>query len=212
MTAADCRIIVFAKTPVPGQVKTRLIPSLGAPGAGNLYEQLILHSLSMAIKAQIGFVDLWCTPSAQHPFFSRCAQRFQINLFNQTEGDLGSRMAHAFHETLKRTTRALLIGTDCPSLMVDDLREAADILGQGIDAVIGPAEDGGYILIGLRRSVPDLFTGIPWGTGSVLEQTRERLRELRWKWHELSERWDVDRPEDVERLKREGYLKEALKK
>jgi uncharacterized protein len=212
MTAADCRIIIFAKAPVPGQVKTRLIPSLGAQGAGNLYEQLILHSLSTAIEAQIGFVDLWCTPSAQHPFFSQCAQRFQTNLFNQTEGDLGSRMAHAFHETLKRTRQALLIGTDCPSLMVDDLREAADVLGQGIDAVIGPAEDGGYLLIGLRRSVPDLFTGISWGTGSVLEQTRGRLRELRWKWHELSERWDVDRPEDVERLKREGYLKEALKK
>jgi rSAM/selenodomain-associated transferase 1 len=121
-------------------------------------------------------------------------------------------MAHAFHETLKWTTQALLIGTDCPSLTVDDLREAAEVLRKGIDAVIGPAEDGGYILIGLRRCVPDLFTGISWGTGSVLDQTRRRLRELRWKWHELSEQWDVDRPEDVERLKREGYSKEALKK
>jgi len=212
MTAADCRIIIFAKAPVPGQVKTRLVPFLGASGAADLYKQLILHSLSMATDAQIGFVDLWCTPSVQHPFFSRCAQRFQIGLFDQTEGDLGSRMAHAFHETLKWTTQALLIGTDCPSLTVDDLREAAEVLRKGIDAVIGPAEDGGYILIGLRRCVPDLFTGISWGTGSVLDQTRRRLRELRWKWHELSEQWDVDRPEDVERLKREGYSKEALKK
>jgi hypothetical protein len=121
-------------------------------------------------------------------------------------------MVYALRKTLKKTSHALLIGTDCPSLTRDDLREAAEGLRRGIDAVIGPAEDGGYVLIGLRRCAPELFTGISWGTGSVLHQTRLRLRDLGWKWNELSERWDVDRPEDVERLKREGYLTEILKK
>jgi hypothetical protein len=208
MNTTGCHLIVFARAPVPGRVKTRLIPSLGTAGAAALYKQMVLHILSIAIDANVGLADLWCTPSLKHPFFLECAQKFQMNLFNQIEGDLGSRMAHALNETLKRASQALLIGTDCPSLTVGDLREAADALQHGIDAVIGPAEDGGYVLIGLRQYVPDLFTRISWGTGSVLDQTRDRLRGLAWKWHELSRRWDVDRPEDVERLKREGYLQE----
>ena len=96
MNTTDCHLIVFAKAPVPGQVKTRLIPSLGTSGAAALYEQLVLHILSIAIDAHVGSVDLWCTPSLNHPFFFQCAQKFQIILFNQIEGDLGSRMAHAF--------------------------------------------------------------------------------------------------------------------
>jgi len=208
----DCHLMVFARAPVPGQVKTRLIPSMGPSAATVLYEQLVLHCLSIAIDARLGPVDLWCTPSVSHPFFLQCAQKFPIALFKQAGGDLGHRMVYALRKTLKKTSHALLIGTDCPSLTRDDLREAAEGLRRGIDAVIGPAEDGGYVLIGLRRCAPELFTGISWGTGSVLHQTRLRLRDLGWKWNELSERWDVDRPEDVERLKREGYLTEILKK
>jgi hypothetical protein len=212
MSINDCRLLVFAKAPVPGQVKTRLVPSMGPSAATALYEQLVLNILSIAIDAHVGPVDLWCAPSSNHPFFLQCVQKFQIILLNQIESDLGSRMAHAFQQTLRTAAYALLIGTDCPSLTVHDLQEAAGVLRQGIDAVIGPTEDRGYFLIGLRRYAPELFTGISWGTGSVLHQTRLRLRDLGWKWNELSERWDVDRPEDVERLKREGYLTEILKK
>jgi rSAM/selenodomain-associated transferase 1 len=179
---------------------------MGTAGAAALHKHLVLRILSTAIDAKVGLVDLWCTPSLKHSFFFQCARKFEICLFTQIEGDLGSRMAQAFNETLKKTSQALLIGSDCPSLTADDLREATDALRHGIDAVIGPAEDGGYVLIGLRQHTPDLFTRISWGTGSVLDQTRARLRGLGWKWHELPERWDVDRPEDVERLKREGYL------
>jgi len=209
---SDCPLMVFAKTPVPGQVKTRLIPSLGPSAATALYKQLVLHSLSIAIDAQVGPVHLWCTPSVRHPFLLQCAQEFPLSLFRQAEGDVGHRMAYAFQKTLEKAPYALLTGTDCPSLTRDDLREAAEGLRRGIDAVIGPAEDGGYVLIGLRRCAPELFAGISWGTGSVLHQTRRRLRDLGWKWHELNEHWDVDRPEDVERLKREGCLTEVLKK
>ena len=212
MSINDCRLLVFAKAPVPGQVKTRLVPLMGPSAATALYEQLVLNILSIAIDAHVGPVDLWCAPSSNHPFFLQCVQKFQIILLNQIESDLGSRMAHAFQQTLRTASYALLIGTDCPSLTVHDLQEAAGVLRQGIDAVIGPTEDRGYFLIGLRRYAPELFTGISWGTGSVLHQTRLRLRDLGWKWNELSERWDVDRPEDVERLKREGYLTEILKK
>jgi hypothetical protein len=207
MKRIDCRLIVFAKAPISGQVKTRLIPSMGASAAVAFHEKLVFHCLATAVKAHVGPVDLWCAPSARHPFFIHCRRKFQVELHNQPNGDLGRRMAFAFSKTLKRASSAILIGTDCPSLTQADLKEAAEILAQGFDAVIGPAEDGGYVLLGLRHYAPDLFSGISWGTNRVMEKTRLRLRRLKWRWHELPERWDVDRPEDLERLRMEGHLK-----
>ena len=202
----NCRIIVFAKAPIPGEVKTRLFSSMDAQTVTALHEKLALHSLNTAVESKVGPVELWCAPSKEHPFFLRCTEKFQVELHQQTEGDLGRRMAHAFDETLKRAPMALLMGTDCPSLTPEDLKEAKKALKQGAPAVISPAEDGGYVLIGLCQYESTLFEGISWGTSSVLEETRERLRRLRWNWYELPQRWDVDRPEDVERLKVEGYL------
>ena len=201
----DCPVIVFAKAPVPGQVKTRLVASLGVHGASQLYERLASHTLRTALTSGVGPVVLWCTPSTDHPFFRRCADEFNVELHKQSEGDLGRRMADAFQETLKGATQALLIGTDCPSLNGEDLREAALVLGHRADAVMGPTEDGGYVLIGLRTLAPSLFEGVPWGTEEVLSETRRRLRNLGWVWHELPVRWDVDRPEDVKRMIVEGY-------
>lgn len=206
MKKTDCRLIVFAKAPVPGKVKTRLLSSLSGQMASLLHKQLVLHSLNTAIDSNVGPVDLWCTPSPKYPFFIQCAEEFRVKLYQQTEGDLGKRMAHAFFETLKKTHCALLMGTDAPSLTCADLKEAKTHLQKGTPAVIGPAEDGGYVLLGLRQYDPQLFEGVSWGTGSVLEETRGKLRTLGWEWIELSQKWDVDRPEDVERLKRAGLL------
>jgi hypothetical protein len=115
-------------------------------------------------------------------------------------------MAFAFRKALQKVSSTLLIGTDSPSLNPDDIKEAANTLAQSVDAVITPAVDGGYLLIGLRHLIPDLFSKIPWGTNSVMEETRLRLRRLKWRWRELPQRWDVDRPEDLERLRMEGYI------
>ncbi len=202
-----CRLLVFAKAPIPGQVKTRLIPSMEEIAAASLHEKLVLQSLKTVTISDLGPVELWCTPSTQHPFFKLCAEKFRLRLRKQTDGDIGKRMAYAFDHTLRKVPSALLIGTDCPSLTQDDLKETAEALSQGMDAVIGPAEDGGYVLLGLRRFAPELFAGISWGTDLVFEETRERLRGLGWQWHELKERWDVDRPEDVKRLRLKGLLK-----
>jgi rSAM/selenodomain-associated transferase 1 len=207
MKSTHCRLIIFAKAPISGQVKSRLIPSMGKAAAATLYEKLVFHCLAKAVKAHVGPVDLWCTPSSKHPFFIHCKREFRVELHTQPNGSLGRRMASAFSKTLKRASAALLIGSDSPSLTQADLREAAEALTQGFDAVIGPAKDGGYVLIGLRQYAPDLFSGISWGAKTVMEETRLRLRKLKWRWHELPERWDVDRPEDVERLMREGLLK-----
>jgi rSAM/selenodomain-associated transferase 1 len=206
VTSPDCHLIVFAKAPVPGQVKTRLSASMGALPATRLYKAMVLNTLSKAINSRVGRLELWVTPSKEHPFFILCAKEFPLTLHLQTSGDIGKRMAYAFQETLKENRFALLLGTDCPSLTQEDLNDAATALRQGSNAVLVPTEDGGYCLLGLHRYAPRLFHDISWGTNLVLEQTRERLRQLGWSWHELPKRWDVDRPEDVGRLNSEGYL------
>jgi len=206
MKSKDLHIIVFAKAPIPGQVKTRLIPMMGPEAAAALHEKLVIHVLTIAVKTNLGQVDLWCSPSCKHPFFIRCSREFQVKLYKQPEGDLGKRMGDALKKTLEKTSNAILIGTDCHSFTEKDMKEAARAMKRGAKAVLGPAEDGGYVLIGMRHYSPELFTEIPWGTGSVMEETRKRLQRLGWRWHELRTFWDVDRPEDVERLVRESYL------
>jgi len=180
-------VVVFAREPRAGRVKTRLIPLLGAWGAAQLYVRLLERTLATARKAGLGCVEIaW-------------ARR-------QHGTDLGERMHHAFARELRRAKRVILIGSDCPTLRARHLRQAARWLAGGADAVFAPAEDGGYALIGLRRLSPRLFEGIQWGGAQVMAQTRARLAALGWRWRELPEVWDVDRPEDVRRLQRAGLL------
>ena len=206
MEKSECSLILFTKAPIPGHVKTRLIPAIGAEAAAALHEKLVLKCLSSAVASGVGPVDLCCTPSVEHPFFSRCQKEFNVGLYSQTGDDIGERMGCAFRETLKKAPRALLMGTDCPSLTADDLREAATLLDQATDAVITPSEDGGYVLLGLRHFSEDLFREISWGTDRVMQETRLRLHRLGWRWRELPERWDVDDPDDLERLMAEKVI------
>lgn len=197
--AINCRVMVFAKAPEPGRVKTRLIPLLGETGAAELQRQLIERTLRTAVAAELGSVELWCAPGSDEPYFSDCAKRHEISLRAQCEGDLGMRMAHALAENAP----ALLIGCDCPALTPAYLREAASALAGGDDAVFGPAEDGGYVLVGVARSpAAELFENIAWGEATVMQDTRTRLARGNWRWRELAPLWDVDRPEDLARLRR----------
>jgi rSAM/selenodomain-associated transferase 1 len=192
-------IIVFAKAPTPGEVKTRLTPALGAAGAAALHERLVHRTLATAAAAALGPVELCCAPEVTHPFLVACAHAHSADLGEQGPGDLGRRMHRAF----ARAPGAILIGCDCPALTPAYLRAAAASLAAGDDAVLGPAEDGGYVLIALARADRSLFERVDWGGADVLETTRERLRGLRWRWRELATLWDVDRPEDLLRVERE---------
>ena len=139
-------------------------------------------------------------------FFKKIKKRFGVGLRSQGRGDVGERMHRALARALRRYPYAVLIGSDCPELRPSDLRAAARALRAGADAVLSPAEDGGYPLIGLRRASRRLFDGVSWGSRRVLEQTRRRLARLGWRWKELRTLWDVDRPEDVLRLRRTRLL------
>ena len=194
---ASCRVVVFARAPVPGRAKTRLIPALGAEGAAALAARLTEHSVAAAKGARLGPVELWCAPDASHPFFAECARRYGVALRPQGRGDLGQRM----HRALAASAPAIVIGSDLPGMTPGYLRAAARALSRA-DTVIGPAEDGGYVLIGLNDPQPALFRGVDWGRPSVLAQTRSRIRRAGLRARELAPLFDVDRPEDLKRLPR----------
>lgn len=191
--------MLFAKAPVAGAVKTRLIPLLGAAAAAQLHERLVMHALQMLIEADVGPVEICCAPDDSHAFFHQCRQRFGVGLSTQCEGDLGERMGDAFARALVTAPSALIVGADCPSITISDVRDAASQLGS-VDAALIPADDGGYVLIGARRTHPLMFDRIDWGQATVLAAQRARFRALGWKWHEGATRWDIDRPEDLPRL------------
>jgi rSAM/selenodomain-associated transferase 1 len=191
------RIIVFARAPVPGEAKTRLIPALGAEGAARLHARLVERTLATACAAGVGAVELCCAPDATHPFFAACAARFGVALTAQGAGDLGARMRRA----LAVARPAVLIGSDCPAMTPDYLRGAAGALGDGCDLVFGPADDGGYVLVGANRLNAGCFERISWGGAEVMATQRLRLRAGGLRWTELAPLWDVDRPGDLERLR-----------
>lgn len=196
-------ILVFARAPVPGAVKTRLIPALGAAGAARLHHELVRHTLRQAAAAGCDRLELWITGDGGEAEPEDLAASVGACLRWQGEGGLGTRMASALSDAIARDGPALIIGSDCPWLDAATLADARIGL-ESRDAVLGPALDGGYVLLGLHRVEPSLFAQIPWGTDRVLALTRERLAALAWDWFELEPRSDIDRPEDLGPLRRLG--------
>jgi uncharacterized protein len=190
-STAEALVVVFARAPVPGRAKTRLVPRLGAWGAARLQARLTLRTLGMARAFE---VELHGT--SRHAFFRSTGVPFVL----QRGRDLGERMHHAIENALRRHRAVIIVGTDCPVLGARDLRRAARLL-RSSDAVLAPAEDGGYALIGMRRSCRAAFEGIDWGTASVFAQTSSRLARTGLRWKTLRTVWDLDRPADLERLR-----------
>ncbi|MBM4208217.1 MAG: glycosyltransferase [Gammaproteobacteria bacterium] len=172
----DAVILVFCKAPVPGQVKTRLTPPLTGEEAAQLHKELSELTLMKATHNALCPVQLWCAPDIGHPYFVSLEQCYAIERRQQQGDDLGARMNHAFAEALTHYKSAVLIGCDCPSFTSDDLEQALVNLRQGKTCVLAPAEDGGYVLIGLNRQLPFLFEDIVWGTEQVLAQSLMRLQ------------------------------------
>jgi uncharacterized protein len=191
------QLAILARAPVPGQCKTRLIPTLGAEGAAALHARLVEYCVNTALMLPDVVVTLWTAGAANHAFFQQLAERFpQLQWQEQPAGDLGERMHQVFVHTGQPT---LLIGSDCPVLTVDVLQDCADHL-KNHAAVFVPAEDGGYVLVGLQSPCRALFAEVDWGTDQVMQQTRQRLQQQQMPWVEPLTLWDVDRPEDLQRL------------
>ena len=192
-------LVVFARAPVAGAAKTRLIPALGAAGAALLAERLLAHAVAAAVHARLGPVELCVTPDATHPSFGRLAREHGVSLQQQGEGDLGERMALALARALSAHRAAVLIGSDAPGLDAAALCAAAAALASH-DAVFVPALDGGYALVGLTRPAPELFTGMAWSTSRVMADTRERARAAGLRCAELPPVADIDEPDDLAHL------------
>lgn len=194
-------LIVFAKAPLAGLAKTRLMPALGPEGAARLAERLLEHTLQQALTLPVEHLELCVSPTHQHPAFDRArdAALGCLHITLQGEGDLGERMHRAISRALTRHSRVLLIGTDAPSLNTAMLEQAHQALTNH-PAVFVPAFDGGYALVGLTRPAPALFTGMTWSTPRVMQDTRARANAMGLTWAELPPVADIDEPADLAHL------------
>ena len=190
------RLLVFARDPVPGRVKTRLIGALGQTVATALYWKMLRQTLATAARLKGPQRELWLDSATPTPRLHALAMRHGMALHMQRGADLGARMATALAQGTADGGMAVLIGSDCPGLDAAYLEAAFDALA-GHDVVIGPAVDGGYVLIGVKRPQPELFEDVAWGTEGVLQTTRRRLQRLGRRWRELPVRRDLDRPGDL---------------
>jgi len=193
-------ISILAKAPIPGFAKAWLIPLVGAHAAAVLQERLTERAVATAFASGVGPVTLYCEPDATHDTFLKMVARNKITLRPQPQGDLSARMLAAFGGSAEPV---LVIATDCPALTEAHLRSAAVALREGNDVVLIPAEQGGFVLLGMRKAQPALFSNMPWGGSSVLADMRAQIVEQRLMLIERPPLWDVETEIDLERLERE---------
>lgn len=200
-------LIIFAKAPVAGVAKTRLIPALGAEGAAKLHARLLEHTIQRAVESACFPIYLFTPEHTAHPFIGHLLKKYPLIHRLQQGVDLGERMKNALFSILtENKSSVLLIGSDCPVIDGDTLALCSASLEHN-DAVFVPAEDGGYTLVGQSfygsaffSENSSVFESIEWGSDKVMKQTRAQLIALSLRWSEPLTLWDVDRPEDLVRL------------
>lgn len=191
-------IIIFVKAPVPGQVKTRLIPALGEKGASELYRAMAMDTLQVA--RQVSGVDVKVAYQAHEVFRDVSWLSGKVDWFAQEGQDLGERLIHATQRTLaNRSGPVIVIGSDLPALSPVLLETAFEHL-KNKHVVLGPSSDGGYYLIGLTHPLPVLFKGISWSSPKVLRQTQRILSQEGIAAAILPAERDIDTPEDLAHL------------
>lgn len=199
-STAPLRIVVFAKAPQPGSVKTRLIPALGAQGAAELALRMLRHTLAQALAANVGTVELCMSPAPGEPAWSGVEIPPEVVQSSQGDGDLGQRMARAIDRTTTRLAQpVLLMGTDCPALSAAHIAVAAQQLQQH-DAAMVPVADGGYVAIGLHAPCPTAFADMAWSTATVAGHTLRRFGLLGYSVWTGPLLHDIDEPADLVHL------------
>jgi rSAM/selenodomain-associated transferase 1 len=203
MRFPESRLLVFAKAPVLGRVKTRLIPLLGEQGALDFHVASIRCALEQRAAMQLSPVVLYIKDQAPAWLTELCQER-SIDILQQQGANLGERMLHAATEQLSQSRHVVLTGTDCLTLTSDLLTQLYQSLEENDAAIIG-AEDGGYVALGLTQLSAALFTQFPFGNAQVYQNTVDAMQTLDWRYAELTKTWDVDRSEDIQR-----WIKGAL--
>jgi rSAM/selenodomain-associated transferase 1 len=195
---AEAALIIFAKAPIPGQVKTRLCPPLAPDEAATLHGTMVLDVLERS-RNLLGFDRfLACAPSKQHPFFKAVGTRQGVHLLEQINEDLGCRMHQAVCSVFDSGYRsAVVVGTDLPAIHADWFRQALKGLADH-DVVLGPSVDGGYYLIGLNNPAVELFFDIPWSTDQVLTSTQKKAQSLSLSVQLLTQQRDLDTLADLQ--------------
>jgi len=206
------QLIIFIKEPIAGQCKTRLIPLLGEQGAADFYKQLVSHSVTTAKQLNNIDIALYTYPETQHPFIQNLAANSATSIHSQQGKDLGERMYNALHTSLKSYAHCVLIGSDCPGITSDYIEQAFKAL-ESNTITLGPATDGGYVLIGCNKLSTSVFANTKWSSPTVLQQCLENIQQLNYSHHLLDELWDVDTPNDflqnqlaIERILNQQFL------
>lgn len=194
-------LLVFAKAPIPGQVKTRLIPAIGKEYSTRLYIELFHHTMDVALRSSVNEIQIWCSPSVNASCFQDYSREEKVSLHVQQGNSLGDRMSYALNKGLNNFNACVLVGCDCPDLNSQDIEQAYGML-DSTDVVIGPAQDGGYYLLALAKSSFQIFEDIEWGSSSVLQKTKQNLKRLDWEWQELRMLNDIDTVSDLSELKK----------
>lgn len=198
-TTATCeRVILFTRYPEPGRTKTRLIPALGMEGAADLQRQMTEYIFSqLKVLQQNRTVNIEVRYDGGNRNDMEQWLSSDINLLPQGQGNLGNKLQRCFTDAFSaKMKRVVIVGADCPALSSEIIEKSLDILTQN-DLVLGPAQDGGYYLVGLSQPIPSLFDNIPWGTDQVLDTTLTRAKKINVTISLLEPLADVDRPEDI---------------
>lgn len=196
MSMVTPELILFAKQPVAGEVKTRLQPQYTPEQAANIAQYLIETSAVNAVNYWAGPVSIYASPDITHPIFRRLAEQYGLKLYRQKGKDLGLRMHAAIKEGIKRHGAAAVMGCDIPHCPQSVLENAFSLMANK-HAVLGPTNDGGYYFVGMAEPHVELFTDIEWGTTKVLSTILERSTQLGLDMHLLSMLRDLDTPEDI---------------
>ena len=192
----DRKIIVFCKQSIPGSTKTRLAAEIGHEEAARVSGELARRCIRQCVNVGRASVEVWQTPEIDDAF----ALPGVASIARQCMGDLGRRMQDALERSLVESSTVVLVGTDCPGITTDYLEHAFDRLRHH-EVVIGPAEDGGFGLIGMNQNPGGLFRDMTWSTSDVYEEISVRLNAKPLRWCRLPLLWDVDRPPDLYRYR-----------
>ncbi len=198
------QVVILAKAPVPGRVKTRLAAAVGERVAARAYRQVAEHVVRVAAETGMP-TTLACDPGPAHPFFRQLRRRYGVELCAQPGGALGQRLQRLLRDGAQRYGMGAVVGADCAGLTSGLIEGAVQALEAGSEAVVAPAQDGGYVLLAARQAHPALFRGIPWSTAAVMAATRSRARSAGIRLIELPTSWDLDDEQDWRRWRRRWY-------